>query len=167
MDIHPNPGMMSDFMVFNWNARSVRNKIEYLEDIANEYDLLCITETHLDDNITFSDLLLDNYAQPFRKDRNCMGGGILVYCNDNLYSKRRADLESPNLETIWIEIQLKGMILLICAVYRPPNTKDSFWENFSYAIEQAYETSNNIIIAGDINVNLLSADRHPFKAESL
>ena len=163
MDIHPNPGMMSDFTVFNWNARSVRNKLEYLEDIANEYDVLCITETHLDENITFCDLLIENYAQPFRKDRNCMGGGILVYCNENLYTKRRADLESPNVETIWIEIKLKGMILMICAVYRPPNSNDSFWENFSYAIEQAHETSNNIIIAGDINVNMLSVNRHPLK----
>ena len=65
----------SDFSIFNWNARSIRNKTEYLMDIADEYNILCLTETHLDNNIHTQDILLDNFSSPFRKDRTFAGGG--------------------------------------------------------------------------------------------
>ena len=32
----------------NLNIRSVRNKIEFLNDFAEDFDILLLTETHLD-----------------------------------------------------------------------------------------------------------------------
>jgi hypothetical protein len=32
------------------------------------------------------------YDKPFRKDRNCFGGGVLVYVSTTLKVKRRVDL---------------------------------------------------------------------------
>lgn len=48
VEVNPGPGILS---VFHWNARSVRNKIDFLSDIADEYDIICVTETHLDANV--------------------------------------------------------------------------------------------------------------------
>ena len=48
-DIHQNPGPQEyKFSVFHLNARSVRNKLSYLEDIVSESSINCVTESHLD-----------------------------------------------------------------------------------------------------------------------
>jgi hypothetical protein len=39
-----------------------------------------------------------------RKDRNCFGGGVLVYISETLKVKRREDLEFENSEMIWVEL---------------------------------------------------------------
>ena len=44
-DIHQNPGPEEyEFSVFHLNARSVRNKLSYLEDIASESSIICVTK---------------------------------------------------------------------------------------------------------------------------
>ena len=65
-----------------------------------------------------------------RKDRDSCpdietnkGGGILIYLRDKLEYVRRHDLESPDLESIWIEIKIKHTkSFLVCSVYRPPSS---------------------------------------------
>jgi hypothetical protein len=46
------------------------------------------------------------YDKPFRKDRNCFGGGVLVYVSTTLKVTRRVDLEYDNHEFIH---QRKGL----------------------------------------------------------
>jgi hypothetical protein len=39
---------------------------------------ICITESHLDDKVLDGDIkLVGYYDKPFRKDRNCFGGGAI------------------------------------------------------------------------------------------
>ena len=109
LDVEPNPGPASELSVFNWNVRSIRNKLDTLADLTEEYNVLCLTETHLDDNICSKDLMLENFSEPYRKDRNFAGGGILVYCSESLFCQRRLDLESDVFETIWTEIKLDNI----------------------------------------------------------
>lgn len=94
-DVAENPGpdkKVSDLTVFHWNARSVRNKIEYLETICLGSSIVCITESHLDDKVSTQDILISGYLEPFRNDRNCFGGGVLIYIADYLHASRRYDL---------------------------------------------------------------------------
>jgi hypothetical protein len=44
--------------------------------------------------------------------------------------------------------------ILVCTVHRPPESVAAFWENFEYSIEQAMNYTSNIIINGDLNVDL-------------
>ena len=48
---------------------------------------------------------------------------------------------------------------LICTVYRPPGADNSFWDRFEYSIEQALNYTENIVINGDLNVDLLKEKR--------
>jgi hypothetical protein len=41
--------------------------------------IVCITESHLDDKVSTQDILISGYLEPFRNDRNCFGGGVLIY----------------------------------------------------------------------------------------
>jgi hypothetical protein len=58
-DVHPNPGPHDyELSIFHLNARSVRNKLSYVEDIASESSILCVTESHLDTNIVDNDIII-------------------------------------------------------------------------------------------------------------
>jgi exonuclease III len=127
-----------------------------VEDIASESSIICVTESHLDTNIIDNDILIDGFSdQILRKDRNCFGGGVLVYTSQDICVKPRYDLNFASGEIIWYEVIIPNFKILICTVYRPPGSVAAFWENFEYSIEQAMNYTSNIIINGDLNVDLL------------
>jgi hypothetical protein len=74
-DVHPSPGPHDyELYIYHLNARSVRNKLSYVEDIASESSIICVTESHLDTNIVDNDIIIDGFSdQILMKDRNCFG----------------------------------------------------------------------------------------------
>ena len=101
-DIHQNPGPHEyEFSVFHLNARSVRNKLSYLEDIASASSIICVTESHLDGNILDNDITIDGFSDKiFRKDGNSFGGGVLVYTSQGICVKERHDLNCDGVEMV-------------------------------------------------------------------
>ncbi|CAG2246101.1 unnamed protein product [Mytilus edulis] len=104
-DIEPNPGpertpeiSEKTLSIFHGNIRSLRNKLNYIVDIIEDYDVVFLTETHLDSNITDSDLYISGFEIPVRKDRNSHGGGIIMYYKSYVRITRRHDLENCQLE---------------------------------------------------------------------
>ena len=49
-------------------------------------------------------------------------GGKCVYTKDNVFSRRRNDLELPNIECILIEITVHHRKFLLGTFYRPSNS---------------------------------------------
>ena len=81
-DVERNPGPVQtiyDLSIFQLNIKSIRNKIDFIKDTFIDFNILCFTETHLDTNIQTELLNLPNYSEPYRKDRTCHGGGIMIY----------------------------------------------------------------------------------------
>ncbi|XP_021364976.1 uncharacterized protein LOC110457857 [Mizuhopecten yessoensis] len=161
-DVQPNPGPENhdkDLSIFHLNIRSLRNKLSSVEQLASDYDIICITETHLDNSVADDDILLDNFDL-YRKDRGAPGGGINVYTSSLLSTCRRPDLEFQVGEVLWLEIQFPHRKLLLCTTYRPPNCIPSYWNNFQYAMEKALNENPYVIVVGDINVDLLTVDNN-------
>ena len=121
MDIETNPRPVLDIKLFHWNARSIRHKLDYLEDICEDCTVLSISETHLDDQVHTSDLLIEGFNEPYRNDRTFSGGGVMVYVSSAIYSRRIVDLEIYGIEMIWLELLSGRSRILLCTVYRPPN----------------------------------------------
>ena len=102
----------------NLNIRSIRNKTEFLQNFAEDFDILCLTETHLDERIDNCDILLDSFSNSFqRKDRSNAGGGLLVYAKQEIGIVRKSELENDFDETLWVEIHAKGKSFLLCNTY--------------------------------------------------
>ena len=159
-DVEPNPGDPT-LSIFHLNIRSLRNKISYLSDLTEEYDIICVSETHLDENVNTTDLLIDGfYPNPFRKDRNAHGGGLMVYVSDKLFVKRQPHLEVNGTEMIWLQLKLSHQTFLICCVYRPPNSPQIFWDNLHASLENAVDQNQQIVVLGDLNVDLGSVTQH-------
>ena len=89
-----------------------------------------------------------------RKDRMRNGGGIMVYVSELLKYKRREDLENNRFETIWIEVNLKSKILLICSFYRSDfnTTQTEFIKELQSSVELALDYTPNVVLTGDINI---------------
>ena len=55
-----------------------------------------------------------------------MSGGLLVNCLETIYSERWLDIEPPNWDILWTEINFNNMVLKLFAFYSPPNSIDTF-----------------------------------------
>ena len=69
---------------------------------------------------------------------------------------RLSDLEYHGDETIWLQITLHNSNYIIGTIYRPENSTLPFWENLRTSIYNAFDKSPNVIITGDLNVDLLT-----------
>ncbi|CAC5390707.1 unnamed protein product [Mytilus coruscus] len=103
IETNPGPGGTSDphdtsLSIFHVNIRSIRNKIDYIVNIVQDFDIIFFTESHLDGQILHSDIRIEGFESPVRKDRNARGGGILMFYKSGVNIIRRLDLEHENVE---------------------------------------------------------------------
>ena len=80
-----------------------------------------------------------------RKDRHetrdKLGGRLAVYISNSLNYKRRKDLESNHLESVWCQLDFKNTkSILICYVYRPPDMLQSWIDDFERENNTAQES---------------------------
>ena len=77
------------------------------------------------------------------------------YAKQNTYSRRRQDLEPPNIECVWIEISTHNKKYLIDTFYRPPNSTNEVISSIEDSIALAFDTNiPNILITGDFNLDI-------------
>ncbi|GBN48693.1 hypothetical protein AVEN_59982-1 [Araneus ventricosus] len=102
--------------------------VEFFSSVASvEYDVICVTETWLCEDIDSWHLFDDRYLV-YRKDRGSSsnssrrGGGVLVAIKKCL-SSRKLDVPGLDLEAIWISVKLNySKNMLLCVVYFPPSS---------------------------------------------
>ena len=153
VETHPGPGTYNSntqmnitnnnvdkyISICNINIRSVRNKLDFLQNFADEYDILYVTESHFDVNINNDDISLDFFSKTLtRKDRNNSGGGFLIYFKDDISGERVTDLENDTDETIWIKVRARGQTFLLCNTYRPEWTDTEYGTRLNHAIGMGY-----------------------------
>ena len=84
-------------------------------------------------------------------------GDVVVYIAYHIKYKRRNDLESSEIESIWLEINLKNTKpCLISSVYRPPSSHMQWINEFSFQTEKAASAADEIHFLGDFNITLFS-----------
>ena len=111
------------FSIVHYNVQSAARKFDLLESELSNFDVISITETLFTPNIISSDININGFRAPFRKDRTDDGdGGVAVYVKNEISCKRRHDLEIVALECVWLEIRLHSKRLLVGTFYRPPNS---------------------------------------------
>ena len=119
----------------------------------NDSDMIGICETFLNETYLDSEVVIPNYNM-FRRDRiGKSGGGIIVYWRDKYDCSRRQDLEPPDIESVWIQLNIvNSQNLLICYIYRP-ESNIIWYDNFEKQLDKAYSTNKEIILLGDLNID--------------
>ena len=129
-----------------------------LQETAKGIQIFGITETHLNKSIKDKEIKIDGY-EIIRNDRKQgSGGGVCVFVRNDMSWLRRTDLENDKIEAIWIEIfPQKSKSILICFLYRPPDTSSYLSKDFDPLFDDILTTANaenkEVIFAGDLNCN--------------
>ena len=109
----------SSISICHLNIRSLRNKIDDIVHIVEDFDIVCFTETHLDQRVPINNLVIPGFnSNPFRLDRNTYGGGIMVYFKNNINIVPRTDLQVDRMEAMQFEIKSKVGNIWLNIIYR-------------------------------------------------
>ena len=108
----------------NLNINSIRrNKFEQLKETVLKYiNILVVTETKLVETFLGSLFLMDGFFKPCRLDRNKIGGGIMVFIHNTISRKiLEKHIFAINVESIFVELNLRKCKWLLCGTYHPPS----------------------------------------------
>jgi hypothetical protein len=89
IEINLGPDITNVLDIIHLNIRSIGNKISFLNTFVHNFDILCFTETRLDNTISKEALILDGFNCILRKDRYSFGGDVMIYISNMLRANRR------------------------------------------------------------------------------
>ena len=149
------------FKMLHLNVRSLNGKIDELRStLSSGIHLLALSETWLSSDIMDSEIGIVGYKL-YRADRKTRGGGVAVYVRDDICTIRRDDLESPDVESVWLQVNLpKSHAFLVGTFYRPPNSSKNYDGDFAINLDSminsalAQTQSSEITLLGDFNCDL-------------
>jgi hypothetical protein len=162
-DVELNPGpntICKCINICHVNIRSLsRSKLLAIQvSLANVYDIITISETHLHQGVGNDLFELKGYHDILRKDRNGNGGGVALFIKENISFKRVYKYEKDNLEAIWVSLNSIQGKILICCCYRPPDRR-VFWDDFSGCLDEVKNDQiNNVFVLGDLNADFNTAN---------
>lgn len=130
--------------VLNWNARGIRNKKEELSTRLQEYDIVILTETKMNnkESLKFKGYNVVEKNSP-TTTKNSAGGIAIIVRNDLKTNKlKEIDFKTGSIEILGLKIG--G---LDTEIYRRPGIVESrnTWRN----IIQYFKKLKNVIVVGD------------------
>ena len=160
------------FQFINVNTRSICKKIELIKNLYDKADVICCTETWLDNRILDSIVKIDN-MNLFRCDRrnnitdynvHIIGGGVCIYLAKKWYDFSTCipdcTLVNQDFEILSITIQKPQFRkLFISCIYKPPKGSINNLIKFLTEKVEKYKRENyEIWIMGDLNTDILKRD---------
>lgn len=138
----------------HFNARSLKPKIDEVRLMfsPNNTDVVCISETWLNDLIDDNMIAIPGY-KVFRNDRRGKrGGGVAIFVKESISSRVIQVSTSSDVEFIFVEIGNHNKCLVGC-IYRPPG--NNTFTNLENVLESLSPKYKHVILGGDFNANLL------------
>jgi len=144
-------------IIAHLNINFLVNKFKPLEEIIkNKVDIMMVSETKIDDSFPLTQFEIEGYIQ-YRRDRDSQGGGIIIYIREEIPS-REIELQSnpEDLETLFIEINIRKTKWLLIAGYNPKKENISYFLNHvGVEIDKLLVNYGNIFMLGDLNSTIL------------
>ena len=156
------------------------NKLDELKNCVSAYsniDIICITETHLDDTILDAELSISGYKF-YRKDRNfdinvddiydidlyneetSNGGGSIIYYQENINVSLVKSFYDKAPDSLAIEIDSNIGKFCVACIYRSPNLSSVLNSVLLSCIKNICNESNlfETLVVGDFNLPDISWD---------
>ena len=147
------------FSCCHWNVNSIlaHNKLSLLTayNSALNYDLICLTETHLDSAVDPNNLLINDYKL-FRADHpdNVKRGGVCLYYRENLTIQL---VDTPyNEQCILCEINIQNTTSSVAVIHRSPSQYSNEFEEYLVNFDKLLNKVNMLkssftVILGNFN----------------
>ena len=151
-----NSNQLASLCIAHINIYHLFNKLHDVSVLLNgnsPIDILGISETRQLPHCPS----LPNYTF-FNRDSNYIGHtGMGIFIRNNIigHIKRRHDLESPEVESMWLELKQKSRATLIGFVYRNPASTYNWYDDFISMMDKINKKDPNVLILGDFNIDLL------------
>lgn len=152
--------MESNITIGHVNVYHLYNKIHDVCSLLhnNELQILGVTETKLSEYKHNSDSVMIPQYNFIRRDASFPGStGIGLYIHQSLVNvvKHRHDLESPNIECLWLEVRPhKNTPILVGFIYRNPASNNNWFDDYVEMMDTVNSYNLNIILFGDFNIDL-------------
>ena len=148
------------------NIYHLANKVPDLCVYLNKpepFHLFGVSETRLGSHIIDEAVSVANYSV-FRRDPSVPGQtGIAAYVHTSICPliRRRADLETQEVECLWLEYSrgCNSRPLYIGFVYRNPAAAFDWYDDFLHNIDSVGLPRNDVLLLGDFNIDLLKPHR--------
>lgn len=146
----------SNFTVLTQNIRSIYSNFDDLQvnlsQLQHDSDVLILTECRLNYNRQLP--LLNNYTSYYTKSQLNQNDGVVVYVK-NIHQPQVTEIKLTHASAIQISIS----DFTIIGIYRSPSNVcvDNFIASLNLHLD-TIKTHKNVIITGDININLVSRD---------
>ena len=138
------------------NINSLRNKFDMISDLVKgNIDILLISETKIDDTFLTSQFYIPGFSTPYRLDRSVNGGhggGLLLYCRDDIPTKQIPSQMFGDIESIAVEINIYKKKWLVYGTYNP--NKSLITNHLSIlrkSLDHYSPFYDNVILLGDFN----------------
>ena len=151
------------------NVCSMPNKLDDVSVLLHNNDkhihVLGISESRLTKVIPDEQFSMNNYTL-LRSDvvsnsvHRMARVGLAVYIHHDISFKRRSDLEHPQIECIWPKINDRNSSYLVGQIYRHPESNSSWFEAFTDMMDNVSMQNMNIILLGDLNINMLQKQKN-------
>eukprot|EP00112_Aurelia_sp_Birch-Aquarium-sp1_P026369 Seg932.4 transcript_id=Seg932.4/GoldUCD/mRNA.D3Y31 product="hypothetical protein" protein_id=Seg932.4/GoldUCD/D3Y31 len=155
------------FKILHQNIRGLLCHKHFVSELLDDFrniNLFALSETHTTP-VENPQLQIPGYKCETKHRETGQGGGVAFYVSDNIPYHRRHDLESNDLECVWIEIifpKTKGF--LVGVIYKPPDSSKHLTENFEEKLNEMLATvmaeNKECILLGDMNCNYLERSEH-------
>ena len=148
--IYPVKENRTNLRILTINFQSLRNKIQELWAILDyiKPDVVCGTETWLDDTILDAELFPTHIYKPYRKDRNLKGGGVLILVRADIVSQKLT-LTNNNCELCLVEIKPNKTKKYIVGSFYMPHRNSKSLKELRSNLDPLQK--HNITICGDFN----------------
>ena len=143
-------------MIGHLNINSLRNKFELLtHQIKDNIDILTISETKLDESCPTSQFFMKGFSSLYRLDRNCNGGGILLYIREGIPSKLLS-IKRDLTEAFFIETNLhsKKKLLIGCSYNLKRASIANHLSTLSKCTDIYTSKYDNLIFLGDFYTDI-------------
>ena len=160
----------SDLKIYNQNIRGIscnfNNLVLYLTTLKQKFDIICLTECHLDNDILNTDLHnqfhIEGYTMFYVKSK-IRFGGIIMYVKNILNAVYIQELTGSNdyCDFLYLQINNKNEKLTVGGYYRHCKASNSDKICFIDSLEQHLMHKKlrkcKIVIVGDMNICLLQS----------
>ena len=151
------------FSIYHLNIASLQKHIDELRILLSctkhNFDIICITETRLHCQESFSNIQIDGY-EFIHMPTSTLCGGVGMYIKSGIEYHLLKNLTSSHenvCESIFVELKHPSKKhIIIGTIYRHHDSVETFLDTyFRKTLQTIIKTKKKCIIAGDFNIDLI------------
>jgi hypothetical protein len=153
-----------NIVIAHVNINSIRNKFDYIYNVLSKglTDILCITETKVDESFTVNCFICPGY-KCYRKDRNINSGGMMIFVREDIPHTRisayEINSEPYHIESLVLYFEIKKQKFHLMCLYKNPKVANNVFISLTCdMLNKLTSDGNDIVLLGDLNVDMSDSD---------